>query len=214
MSLNQMTRRVSDVADSVKRQFGDEDGVQLTNTDIIRWVNEAQSAVAHKLRNLKAKSTGLSVIGQADYTFPTDRIIQVESLHYKGVKVENLSFPLAEERIMSDDPDRIRVGRPLVWYEWANTFTLWPTPESVESITLYYTQTPLPVLSLTDLLTIPDKHFDQLVFYVMSKAYELDEEFEASAAQRQLFENGLLDLNDEERTAQHMTYSTITFIDD
>lgn len=212
MSLNTPSFHVSDVATTVKRQFGDEAGVQITDSDIIRWINEGQTEISNVLKPIKAKSVGASVAGQKDYLFPTDKIVQVESIHYDGRKIPNVAFPVAEEYIIGTDPS-LTTGIPTFWYEWAGVFSLWPIPDAVKSIELYYTKTPDTVTAVGDLLGVPDKHYESLVFYVMAKAYELDEEFEASAQQRQLFQNRILDQHDEERTAQNMTYPTITIID-
>jgi hypothetical protein len=47
----------------------------------------------------------------------------------------------------------------------------------------------------------------------MQQAYEMDEDFQNSAAKMQQFEAGLNEKSEEERTAQNMTYETITTYD-
>ena len=46
MPVERKTKTVQDVLLSVKRQFGDESGVQVTDSDIVRWVDDAQREIS------------------------------------------------------------------------------------------------------------------------------------------------------------------------
>lgn len=213
MTVLQKTRLVSEVMTAVKRQFGDESGVQLEDTDIIRWINDAQDVIVAKTKVLKAKSSIAATAGQASYTFPSDNIHQVESLHYNGYRIPNMTFPEAEEYIFAADPDQIALGNPALWYEWAGTFTFWPAPSDTKTINLYYTQRPTKVVSSSDTLSIPDKYYQDVIRYVLQQAYEMDEDLGSAQAKGQQFEQSVSDFSEEDRTAQNMTYSTITIYD-
>jgi hypothetical protein len=213
VTINAATRVVSDVITAVKRQFGDEAGVQLSDSDIIRWINDAQDVIVSKNKVLKSKSTSAAVSGQASYTFPSDNIYQVESLHFNGYRVPNMTFPEAEEHIFASDPLNVALGDPVLWYEWGGTFTFWPTPNSTSSIDIYFTKRPTPVTTTASVLSLPDKYYQDVVRYVMQQAYEMDEDFQNSSAKMQQFEAGLNEKSEEERTAQNMTYETITTYD-
>lgn len=214
MTLNASTRLVSEVITAVQRQFGDESGVQLENADIIRWINDAQDIIVAKNKVLKAKSSTPAVAGQAAYTFPSDKIHQIESIHYNGYRIPNMSFAEAEEHIFQADPGLIALGDPLLWYEWAGTFTFWPAPNAANTIDLYYTQRPDPVTTTTDTLSVPDKYYQDVVRYCMQNAYEMDEDMANSQAKGQQFDASLNEKSEEERTAQNMTYDKITVYDD
>jgi hypothetical protein len=205
---------VSEVITAVQRQFGDESGVQLENADIIRWINDAQDIIVAKNKVLKAKSSTPAVASQAAYTFPSDNIHQIESIHYNGSRIPNMSFAEAEEHIFQADPGLIALGDPLLWYEWAGTFTFWPAPSAANMIDLYYTQRPEPVTQSSDTLSVPDKYYQDVVRYCMQNAYEMDEDMQSSQAKAQQFDASLNEKSEEERTAQNMTYDKITVYDD
>ena len=219
MSYLNPTRTVPEVITAVERQFGDEAGVQLVESDIIRWINDAQDVIVAKNKVLKAKSTSPSVANQAAYTFPSDNIFEIESIHYNGYRVPNMSFPEAEEHIFAADPINVVLGDPQLWYEWAGTFTFWPTPNTVKNIDLYYTKRPTRITSTTDgsgnptVLSVPDKYYQDIVRYVLQQAYEMDEDMANSQVKGQQFEESLNSMSEEDRTAQNMTYSTITTYD-
>lgn len=214
MTIAQKTRLVSEVMTAVKRQFGDESGVQLENDDIIRWINDAQDTIVAKNKVLKAKSSTTSVENQATYTFPTDNIHQIESIHYGGVRIPNMTFAQAEDQIFTADPNLTALGEPVLWYEWAGTFTFWPAPQTVKSIDLYYTQRPTPIQFETDYLSVPDKYYQDVIRYVMQQAYEMDEDIQSSQLKQKQFDDSLNEKSEEERTAQNMTYDTITVYSD
>jgi len=213
MAYSPSVRTVQEVLQSVTRQFGDESGVQLETADIIRWINDAADEINRRNKVLKATSTTVSVAGQQDYTFPSDRILQIESLHYAGSRLPNMPFAQAEEEIINTASQINDQGVPYLWYEWGGKFSFWPKPATVENITLYFTQRPVPVVATTDVIPLPDKYFQAIVQYVLQQAYEMDEDWNASQAKAQQLDANIGEMAEEERTAQNMTYSTITVYD-
>jgi hypothetical protein len=207
------TRKVMEVMTAVKRQFGDESGVQLEDADLIRWINDAQDVINYRNKVLKATATVATVVDQATYTFPASQVLQIESLHYNGVRIPNIPFSQAEESIIGSEPDVS--GEPQYWYEWGGTFTLWPAPNDAVTITIYYTKLPTKIVAYdTDtLLELPDKYFSDIVAYVLQQAYEMDEDWAASGAKAQQFAQNVEIKADDERRAQDMTFSTVTVID-
>ena len=212
------TRTVGDVFTAVKRQFGDESGVQLADNDLVMWINDAQDEINNRNSILKAKSSGTSVAGQGDYSFstiiPSAQIHKIESIHYDGVRLPNMSFAQAEERIFAADPQRTQSGTPVLWYEWAGALTFWPTPDAAKAIDIYFTAKPARVNStLSTPLSVPDKYYRDVVRYVLQQAYEMDEDWQASQAKAQQFDSSVNSMGEEDRTAQNMTYDTITVYD-
>lgn len=203
------TRTVQDVMKEVKRVFGDESGVQLEDADILMFVNNAQLEIVRRNKILKATSTTSSVVGQKDYAFPSSDILQIESLHYAGSRLPNMSFAQAEESLISDPtvPDN---GEPIVWYEWGGRFSFYPVPSTVKPVTLYYTRQPARITTVTDKLGVSDKYYNDVVRFVLKQAYEMDEDWAASEAKGQQFDASLSDQAEEERTAANMTYPVIT----
>lgn len=212
MSYGPSTRTVADVMRAVKRTFGDESGVQLEDADVFMWINDAQDEIVRRNQVLKATSTSLSVVGQKDYSYPNDLILKVESIHYDGQRLENISFAQAEESIIHNS-NLVNRGTPEFWYEWAGKFSFLPVPDTALSITMYYTKKPARIALVGDLLSVPDKYYQNVVAYVLQQAYEMDEDWQASQVKQQQFDLSLNDMGEEERTAQNMTYQTVTVVD-
>lgn len=176
------TLRVSDVIRDVRRAFGDEDGVQIKDEDLVRWINDGQREIVSNNPILKAKATVSSVAGNNNYPLPAD-IYQIENLTYDGKRINGVGFEegIARFGALTDG------GDPYYWYMWGNELYLYPTPNTVKTITMYYTQAPAPVTGAGDLLSVPDRYFNALVEYVKMQAYELDEDWQAQQAKTQKF---------------------------
>jgi hypothetical protein len=199
---------------AVTRVFGDESGVQIEDNDIIMWVNDATEEITNRNKILKGTSTLASVIGQASYTFPAVQIHEVEALHYDGGVLPNMTFAQAEESLVGNGSLMTQAGTPELWYEWGGTFSFWPVPNAVKTITLYYTLRPVRITGMGDTLTIPDKYYQNILNYVLQKAYELNEDWVASQAKGQQFDASVADMGEEERNAQNLTYPVITLVGD
>lgn len=215
MSYNNPTKTVADVGAMVKRMFGDESGVQLVDNDILVWTNQAQQEIANSTKVLKAKATTAVMANTATYSLAnvSPTILQIESLLLDGRRVGNMSVAQAEESISQADPLMTETGIPSFWYEWAGEITFWPVPEQNYTMTIRYTANPATLTANSDVLSIPDDYFTDVVNFVLKQAYEMDENENMMVAKAREFEGSMQELGDEERTAQNMTYETITIYD-
>lgn len=205
---------VQDVVTRVKRIFGDEAGVQITDEDIIRWTNDAQQDIALNNEQLmQAIATADAVQNQAEYDVPADFAV-LKFLMYKGFRLKKMSFQEFNEYIdgFTADPgiSPYGPGIPEIFMVWENKITVFPKPQ--ESLTggfkIYYIKTPPSVGNLADGLTVPLQYHNAVVDYCLQKAYELDEDYQKSAAKKQEFTDATMKLNDREKVQDY--YPRIT----
>lgn len=214
MSLAPATLKVSDVATSIKRTFGDESAVQVTDADIYRWIDAAQREILSKNKILKAVATTDLVSGTSEYSFPTQNIQEVQSIYVKNRRLEYKSFQEAEEYIIEYDPNKVNTGSPEVWYEWGGVFYMYPIPDSsvTNGIKIYYVNSPTPVDALTDSLSVPDSFFNRIVEYCLSQAYEMDEDQTSSQYKASQFNSGLDEMANQEVSTSAAYYPRITVL--
>lgn len=213
MSYGPPTKTVQDVYDFVKRTFGDEAGVQLSNADIVRWINEAQEEIAVANKAIQAVATTPLVADQTDYSLSTvtPRIYEINSILIDGRRVGNIPVSQAEESISLADPEGSETGAPQFWYEWANTIKFWPKPNAGGTIQIRYIALPSDVTTNgADVLSLRDEYFMDIVNYVLKQAYEMDENPEMMQAKAQEFTQSVTERGEKETNSQHMTYPTIT----
>ncbi len=68
----------TDVATDIKRIFGDEAGVQITDSDIIRWIDVGQLEILKNTQILKATSTSDLIAGQVVYSLASLKILTIK----------------------------------------------------------------------------------------------------------------------------------------
>lgn len=210
-----VSRLVSDIKSAVVRQFGDESGVQLTDADIYRWVDQGQLEICRRHRLLKAVKLANLTAGVKDYTIPDD-VLFVQQILVNGQGVDYRSFEEATVYILENDPNFTATGQPDMWYEWAGTYTFWPVPDSVSAgvnnLKLYYIKAPTKVTALTDALTIPDTYYTSLLKYVMSQAHEMDEDWTAAQVKSQQYDADMTQAGEDNDRINQGTYQRITIM--
>lgn len=203
---------VQEVVTRVKRIFGDESGVQISDQDIIRWINDAQEDIVVSNSGLmEATATTRVVKNVAEYDSPSN-MSTLRSLKYKNRRLKALSFSEFTEYIDNRSP--IYVGDPEVFMSWNNKLTLFPTPgDNVENgLTIYYIQHPTPVASLADNLSVPLPYHNAVVSYCLQQAYELDEDFDKAQLKRGQFNETMMKLNDRNKWVSQEYYPRITIL--
>lgn len=210
------TRTVNDVLTDAKRAFGDESGTVLEETDIIRWLNDAMDVIVSTNKPLKSRAVINTVIGQNEYPIDQLNIHEIETIHYNDLRLPNIAFNQFEEWVRTNaSAGSLNQAMPQLWYVWNNLLTLWPTPDAVAQLTIYYTPRPTHVENTpSTILPIPDKYYQDIVRYVLWNAFEMTENTALSQLKQAQFNQSLTSFGEEERSEQNATYSTITVIDD
>ena len=209
MGFNAATRLVSELQNRLKRQFGDESGVQITDTDIVSWINDGMRELNRINKVFKSVSTTNSVAGQNEYTFPGVNIVSVEQLYYDDAPVEYRSYNNVQELILRAADALTTTGQALVWYEFGGSLFIYPTPsESNKVIKLLCVVAPTLVMNSTDVIPLPDDYYEALYQYCVAQAYETDDDMKAATAKTQQYANTLTQI--ESRSHDEQYYPMIT----
>jgi len=214
MPAETFTRTTQDVADRVKVSFGDTSGSQITDAMIIRWINDGQQEIVNNNAILKDTRFANIVAGQADYSFPADKVQYIEALYVDGRPVRNATPQEFREFILREDPNLIaKADVPDVWQERAGIITFYPTPQKdfTNGLKMEFVKQPTAVTAIdsSSLLSIPDRYLNELVSYVMANALEMDENFNAAELKRGQFREGLDRQYLRENTSQISKYPQV-----
>lgn len=195
MPLERKSKTVQNVADSVKRQFGDESGVQVTDADIIRWVNDAQNEIVVKNPEVNAGMVTINVVAnQTLYPLLANvpDMLVIHSIHFRGEYLNNISFLEAQQTIIRSD-DTQTDASPRFWYEYAGTVNLWPKPSTAYAagLTVFYSKAPTLITTMGQTLSVSDSYFKAVVDFCLTQAHEMDDNYQASNAKQQQFETAL-----------------------
>lgn len=215
---------LSDVMIRVKRQFGDEAGIQVTEDDITRWANDAQRDIVMRNESiLQTTRTANSVASQQFYDFPDDLLV-LRSIHYKRTdgdlafyKLKGMSYTEFDEYIDGWEGTAYGPAWPICYTTYSNQIAMFPIPvnDGTDNIKIIYSREPTELVDSTDELDLPVPYHNSVVEYCLQKAYQLDEDWNAAnilAAQY----NTSVNLNKErENWGNHEVYPRIsTQLDD
>lgn len=202
----------NDVAVRVRSQFGDTSGAQLGDVALLSWINDGQREIVNSNPILRSTKITNIVQNQADYSFPSDRVLVIEAIYIDGYPIENLTPQAAREYIRKTDPTSVATAeRPQIWYERAGIITFWPKPSKsiTDGLKLEYIKTPTPLTSLSSAVAIPDTYFNQLVNYATAQALEMDENYDAASYKLNQFRAGLDRLFTKDTVSQDALYSGV-----
>ena len=212
---------VSDIVTRVNRQFGDESGVQVTNADIIRWINDGMRQIVLQNEGLLEATPALTstVNGQQDYTLPTDLLIlKAVSIKYSGAvsytRLDGLSFPQFNEYLDGWEGDTTAPGTPVAWTETSGNLRLWPVPDAnvTNALKIYYQRKPIDVDDVNDSIDLPLLYHDGVVKYCLQQAYKMDEDLDAASAEAASLDADLQLLRGRQDWKKQDTYPTITVL--
>lgn len=201
--------KVSDVTVRVQHQFGDEASVQISEADIIRYINDACREIAVQQELTPATATQNSVISQTIYALPSD-MISIRTIYYDNKKLKFFKRTEYDEYINEHDPNEEQSGTPWLWTRWGSNFQIYPKPDTIETIKLLYLQRPIQVDEATDDIPLPDEYFSRVVEYCLKQAYQTDEDWEAAGQMDGQFQDGLMRLKEHETIATTEYYPSIT----
>lgn len=207
---------VQEIADRVKRTFGDEAGIQITDSDILQWVNDGQLQISADNEDLLETVGSASIVAnQAEYTQPSNLNV-LRSLMYDNRRLRAMSFSEFNEYLdgfrkpVGENP--FGPGVPEVFMVYGGTITLFPTPASslTDGLRLYYSRHPATVTTLADALTVPERYHTTLLKYCLKRAYELDENTEMMVLKKGEYDESIQKLKGQEKTTSNEYYPRIT----
>jgi hypothetical protein len=207
-----------EIGNRVKKIFGDEAGIQITDSDIIGWMNSAQEDIANDNQSLM-EATGVAdiIAGQQDYSLPAD-FSMLRSLQYNGFHLNRLSFNEFNEYLdgfRKANPPIFGNGIPDSYMVWNNTITMFPTPSTsiTAGLTIYYIRHPTTITSYSDSLSVPAQYHKAIVDYCLQQAYELDEDSQKASIKKADFDQRVMKMNGRNEEDQEF-YPTITTMPD
>ena len=212
---------VSDIVVRVRRIFGDEAAVQVTDDDIMRWINDGQVEVIKNNDGALQKTDLLDLVAtQSVYTLPTDMFI-LRSLRYKYTDMS--SFSALRYKNMQEFDDSVdgwdgtlySNAHPLYFTMYEGSVTLFPTPDqsATDGLKVLYNQKPTDVNDVTDVLSLPLIYHNSIVKYCMWQASLLDEDHQPAVMYQGNFQEDMDKLKARETTDTVERYQTITTLD-
>lgn len=213
---------VQEILTSVQREFGDEAGVQLTEADVIRWINQGMRQIVMQNENLLlVEAVQSTLAGIQSYPEPVDLLI-LKGVHYRAanttqyLKLKGYELSTFNEIVDGWDGSTEGGGVPVAYTVVNTSIKLWPVPSSTiaSALKVYYNRSPVDVTATSDTPELPLLYHDALVKHCMLQAYKMDEDWDAAGNQVADLDRDINTLRGRESWKIQGTYSTITVLPD
>lgn len=199
---------VTEIGTRVKRQFGDEAGAQINDSDIIRWVNDAMTDIAINNNLLQMKGSANTVAGTQAYNLPTD-LLTLRSVSYQGLKLKPYSLEEADSLYMTSTNSQ---DTPVGYWLFAKQINLFPIPSTsvASALSIYYTRSPVAVTAVGDTPEIPVQYHPRIVEYCIAQAAESDDNLAQYQLKMSQFKQGIDSLKDNQDWEERDFYPQIS----
>jgi hypothetical protein len=162
--------QVSQIISALRTIISDKDQLQVTDAEVMVWINAAMREVAVDNELLQSTATSTTVVNTGSYSVPTD-ILKLHSVKYNNQKLPVLSRKEAEEHL---DNSGTAVGNPAVCYVWAGKIYLFPAPNAANSLVIDYTRQPVDVTAVGNTPELPVQYHNRILDYCLAQAYLQD----------------------------------------
>jgi hypothetical protein len=205
--------KLSEIITRVQRQFGDDVQAQITEEDIVRWVNDACLEIVTNNDTAEGFIGNTPVVaGKHWYDMPSD-LIRIRSVRVNGFKLKAESY----EQLCEEDPDiETTTGQPTAYWVYSGKINLYPIPnDSLGNLNILYVKTPdVITTAMKDRQPdVPIQYHPRIVEYCIAQAAELDDNFGFSQSKMQQFNQNLLGLKqNSEQPESNGIYPSITYV--
>ncbi len=209
---------VSDVITRVRRVFGDEAAVQITDDDIKRWINDAQIEIVKKNQSALLNTTTVNLVAnQATYSLASN-ILLVRAVRYKYSDMQSYktldykSMQQFDESINGWDGTGFPSGYPVLYTQYNNNIIVFPAPDraATAGLKILYNEVPTDVVNNSDALSLPLIYHNTIQRYCLWQASLLDEDLEPAIMYQQSFDSDLAIVQGRETTEAVASYPVIT----
>jgi hypothetical protein len=206
--------KVGDIIVRVQRQFGDDIQAQITEEDIVRWINDACLEIASNNAVTQGYFLGTTPVtaGVSEYELPADL------LTLRSIRLENKKLIASTYEQMTEIDVNLEkvIGKPTHYWVFGGKINLYPTPnEDFDTLTIMYVKTP-------DILTVSMKNVDpdvptqyhpRIVEYCIAQAAELDDNLSHYQQKMGQFNSNILALKqNNEQPESDGIYPSITYV--
>jgi hypothetical protein len=170
-----------------------------TDAELLGWINRAESDFVNRTRILEDKDFTSTQLGVNQYPLPSNclsvRAVMVniatagQNANWVRIKPSNL------EKFMQETPNFLAVetdqqNDPRAYMIWGRTFFLFPVPkvDGSSNVVLFYKAKPIPLTTVGQSLNLDDSLREAVIAFVLSKAWQKENEDEKKMEQAQIYE--------------------------
>lgn len=171
-----------------------------TETELLGWINRAESDFVNRTRILEDKDTTSTIQGITEYPLPSN-CLSIRGVLYNELSSSNSPnwirlIPTNLEKTMQQAPNFLSTdvnaqNIPRSYMVWGRSLIVYPTPNLTgsDNLVLYYKAKPIPLQYVTDQLNLDDSLREAVIAYVLWKAWQKGKEGDEADKQAMIYES-------------------------
>lgn len=165
---------VSDLITYIRQRYNAvSDNYFADSSEMVNHIYNACQQLAAETLCIERTYSTTTVASTAEYAFPT-YLLGTKRVTYDSSKLQKITQ--RELDILTINQGATTSGTPLYYYEWARAITLYPVPDSAETLLVYGYAEP-QALTTTSTLEVPTRMHLRLADFVVAQMYAKDGNF-------------------------------------
>lgn len=175
-----------------------------TNDELLGWINRAERDFSNRTHVFQDIATSSTVAGQITYALPSN-ILSVRALMYNNIGSAGMNaatpnwvrlVPSNIEKYAQETPNFLSnttdtLNYPRKYAIWQDRLYLYPPPVASGSsdLVLFFIAHPIAITDVNANLNLDDAFMDGIIAYVLSKAYQKENETDKMKDQDTIYDN-------------------------
>ena len=186
------------IINKVRRQLLETIGTFWSDAELLDLINEAELDFHNRIRLLEASALMSTQIGRYNYPLPSNwlssRALLLNKLNSDGTDNWHRLQPTNLEKITQEKVNFLstntnQLNTPYQYFIWNKEIWLYPVPDDVYTVQMFFKSKPVPITVLTESLNTDDSLSEAIEAYVLWKAWKKEKEQDLALEQAQMYSN-------------------------
>lgn len=181
----------NEVLSSVRNQVYESDAGFWTDAEVYDYMSQAEQEIADIIECTETiDSTMDTVAGTQEYSKPSNCQI-IKFVRFDNVLLKNIDFREKDALNLNRYGSTDQGGDPDSYYEYGSVIGLYPIPQRIAEIKIYYIALPPRLTISSTTFAIPALFHSYLVDYCLFRMYMKDQDDQRGNLHRQIWEENL-----------------------
>lgn len=203
--------QVGEIIQRVRSTFGDTSAVQIADTLLFQWIDDAVSELAFSLDFNQAQAKTDIILDQNEYVLPP-KTFRIYSVLYDGVPLAPMSIEEYTQYMGSGKCGATAAGY-LVW-DGKIYLAVKPDKNISQGMHLFYSVLPDRVTGHSEIPDLPPEYHTRIVVYCLAQAYLLDNDSAQYSLMMNQFKVEMAGAKDKKVDSDIGTYPVVLITED
>jgi len=158
----------------VRNQVDEQTAKFWSDAEIWSYLWDAETQLVDKANVFTGNDSSTTTVASTqDYSVPSD-LIRIDSLSWNKVKLKAVTLDVYESLSSPNYGGTLATGDPVYYYLFNNTVSLYPVPDSAQTLKYWYTKEPTELTDSSTAFSVRTQYHNSLVNFAIYKCLMKD----------------------------------------